>query len=48
MAKLDKKYDETLTAYFDEFMAMCRKICGRATSEDLRRIAGVTCKRKID
>jgi len=40
LAKLDKKQDETLTHYYEEFMAMCRKITGRASSDDLRRLSG--------
>ena len=33
-ARLDKKNDERLTAYYIDFMAMCRRVCGQATQED--------------
>lgn len=33
-ARLDKKNDERLTAYYIDFMAMCRRVCGQATEED--------------
>lgn len=36
-AKLEKKHDDRLTTYFEEFMAMCRKVCGKETEEDRRR-----------
>ena len=34
LAKLDKKYDETLTSYFEDFMAMCRKVVGKKANKD--------------
>lgn len=40
MAKLDKKQNGTLTAYYEEFMAMCRKVCGRSTEEDMLKYKG--------
>lgn len=36
-AKLEKKHDDRLTTYFEEFMAMCRKVCGKETEEDRRK-----------
>ena len=33
-ARLDKKNDERLTAYYIDFMAMCRRVGGQATEED--------------
>ena len=37
LARLDKKNDERLTAYYIDFMAMCRRVCGQATEEDAGR-----------
>ena len=37
LAKLDKKQDTTLTSYYDEFVAMCKKICKKATEKDLAK-----------
>ena len=34
LARLDKKNDERLTAYYIDFMAMCRRVCGKATDDD--------------
>ena len=36
IARLDKKQDDSLTAYFEAFTAMCRRVCGRSTEEDIR------------
>jgi hypothetical protein len=35
MARLDKKNDDRLSQYFKEFLAMCKRVCGRATDEDI-------------
>lgn len=35
MARLDKKNDDRLSAYFKEFIAMCKRVCGRATEEEI-------------
>ncbi|KAL9976050.1 hypothetical protein ACROYT_G013284 [Oculina patagonica] len=37
LARLDKKNDERLTAYYIDFMAMCRRVCGQATEDDAGR-----------
>ena len=37
LARLDKKNDERLTAYYVDFVAMCRRVCGRLTEEDQER-----------
>ena len=39
LARLDKKNDGRLTAYYKDFMAMCRTVCGRPLEED-REISG--------
>lgn len=39
LAKLDKKQDTTLTSYYDEFVAMCKKICKKATEKDLAKLS---------
>ena len=54
LAKLDKKDDERITAYFEEFSAMCRRVCNQSTPEDIEtkrgsvssnsRFACFTCK----
>ena len=35
MARLDKKNDNRLSSYFREFLAMCKRVCGRATDEEI-------------
>ena len=35
MARLDKKNDARLSSYFKEFIAMCKRVCGRATDEEI-------------
>ena len=35
MARLDKKNDDRLSQYFKEFLAMCKRVCGRATDEEI-------------
>jgi len=40
LAKLDKKDDERITAYFEEFSAMCRRVCNQSTPEDLETKRG--------
>ena len=35
MARLDKKNDGRLSLYFKEFLAMCKRVCGRATDEEI-------------
>ncbi len=35
MARLDKKNDGRLSQYFKEFLAMCKRVCGRATDEEI-------------
>ena len=47
LAKLDKKDDERITAYFEEFSAMCRRVCNQSTPEDLETKRGdvaIYCK----
>ena len=41
LARLDKKNDDRLTEYFKDFMAMCRRVCGRPLEEDSERGANV-------
>lgn len=33
-ARLDRKYDETLTEYFHAFYYMCQSVCGKFRAED--------------
>ena len=35
MARLDKKSDDRLSQYFKEYIAMCKRVCGRATDEEI-------------
>lgn len=37
LARLDKKNDDRLTDYYLDFMAMCRKVCGRGMDGDVER-----------
>lgn len=37
LARLDKKNDDRLTEYYKDFMAMCRRVCGRPLEEDSER-----------
>ncbi len=41
LAKLDKKDDDRITAYFEEFTAMCRRVTGKSTPEDLETKKGI-------
>lgn len=34
VARLEKKYDDTLTEYFRSFYAMCKRLCGQALTEE--------------
>lgn len=47
-ARLDKKNDERLTAYYIDFMAMCRRVCGQATEEDAGKGEWKKKKKKIE
>jgi hypothetical protein len=41
LARLDKKNDDRLTLYYKDFIAMCRRVCGRPLEEDKDRGANV-------
>lgn len=34
VARLEKKYDDTLTEYFRSFYAMCKRLCGQILTEE--------------
>lgn len=34
VARLEKKYDDTLTEYFRSFYAMCKRLCGQPLTEE--------------
>jgi len=34
VARLEKKYDDTLSEYFRSFYAMCKRLCGQALTEE--------------
>lgn len=34
VARLEKKYDDTLTEYFRSFYAMCKRLCGQVLTEE--------------
>ncbi len=34
LAHLEKKYDDTMTAYFKLFYNMCKRVCGRLEPEE--------------
>jgi len=34
VARLEKKYDDTLTEYFRSFYAMCKRLCGQSLTEE--------------
>jgi len=34
VARLEKKYDDTLTEYFRSFYAMCKRLCGQTLTEE--------------
>lgn len=34
LARLDRKYDDTLTEYFRAFYAMCKRVCGKPLAKD--------------
>lgn len=38
VARLEKKYDDTLTEYFRSFYAMCKRLCSQALTEEEGKI----------
>lgn len=34
VARLEKKYDDTLTEYFRSFYAMCKRLCNQTLTEE--------------
>ncbi|XP_067128566.1 LOW QUALITY PROTEIN: chromodomain-helicase-DNA-binding protein 7-like [Centruroides vittatus] len=51
IARLDRKYDETLTEYFIAFYGMCKRVCGRKLTDDEEPISeerASRCLQRID
>ncbi|XP_047133155.1 chromodomain-helicase-DNA-binding protein 8 isoform X1 [Hydra vulgaris] len=40
LARLEKKNDDSLTCYFEDFMSMCRRVCKKSTPDEIKSFQG--------